>query len=43
MSGFTVACIHLFFELKYGQVSHSYALIYDYTTCGEEPDEDTGI
>ena len=43
MSGFTVARVRLFFKLEYGGVSHSCALIHDYTTCGEEPDEDTGI
>ncbi len=43
MSGFTVACVHLFFKLEYGGVSHLCVLIHDYTTCGEEPDEDTGM
>ncbi len=43
MSGFMVAHIHLFFKLKYGGVSHSCALIHDYTTCGEKPDKDTGM
>jgi hypothetical protein len=43
MSGFTVACIHLFFRFEYGRVSHSCALIHDYTTCGLEPDADTGM
>jgi hypothetical protein len=43
MSGFTVARVCLFFKLEYHGVSHSYALIHDYTTCGEEPDDDTGM
>ena len=43
MSGFMVACVHLFFKLKYGGVSHSCMLIYDYTTCGKKPNEDTGM
>ena len=43
MSGFMVAHVRLFFKLEYGGVSHSYALIHDYTTCGEEPDKDTGM
>lgn len=43
MSGFSVAHVHLFFRFEYGGVSHSCALIRDYTTCGSEPDADTGM
>ena len=43
MSGFTVARVRLFFRFEYGGVSHSCALVHDYSTCGLEPDADTGM
>lgn len=43
MSGFTVARLRLLFKFDYKGHSHSCALIHDYSTWGEEPDEDTGM
>ena len=43
MSGFTVARVCLFFRFEYGGVSHSCALVHDYSMCGLEPDADTGM
>jgi hypothetical protein len=43
MSGLTIARVQLLFKLQYNGIIHSCALVHDYDTIGEEPDEDTGM
>ena len=43
MRGMDVAHVHLFFSFKYCNILYPCALIWWYSHCGDEPDEDTGM
>jgi hypothetical protein len=43
MSGLTVARVRLLFKLHHNGIIYSCALVHDYNTIGDKPDEDTGM